>query len=420
MPCSPVRVNKLLDMGRAMVFSNNPFTIQILDRDGGGLQPMEMKIDPGSKTTGVALVVHGKLKGWFCVGAWEMSHRGQQIVKKLISRAASRFGRRSRKTRYRQPRFLNRTKPKGWLPPSIGSRVGNVVSMATKLIRFVPISNIAVEQARFDTQLMQDASISGTQYQQGALAGYEIREYLLEKWNRTCAYCQATDCPLQIEHIVALSKGGSNRISNLALACGPCNQKKSNQRIEDFLKGKPEILAKILRQTKAPLKDAAAVNASRVAVVEALKALGVPVSTGTGGQTKFNRSQQKYAKSHWIDAVCVGETGINVDVSLIKHVTLIQARGRGSRQMCKPDKYGFPRTAAKTAKRMHGFQTGDRVKLVQPSGKYKGTHYGVVSIRANGQLDIKTSSNVKITAPHDRFTLVSRFDGFTYSQKRAA
>ena len=117
--------------------------------------------------------------------------------------------------------------------------------------------------------------------------------------------------------------------------------------------------------------------------------------------------------------MCVGETGEVVDVSKITRITTVQAKGRGSRQMCKPNKYGFPRTQAKSVKRLHGFQTGDRVRLNQPSGKYKGQHEGVVSIRATGMLDIKTTQGMKITAKHDRFTLLQRFDGYAYSHQRA-
>ncbi len=87
--------------------------------------------------------------------------------------------------------------------------------------------------------------------------------------------------------------------------------------------------------------------------------------------------------------------------------------------MCKPDKFGFPRTKAKSVKRIHGFQTGDRVKLVQPSGKYQGRHEGTVSIRANGTFDILTSPKLKISAPYTRFALVQRFDGYVYSCQRA-
>lgn len=421
MPCKPARARYLLKQKRADVACANPFTIRLLDRDQEScqLQPMELKFDPGSKTTGMALMVLGIVRGWFCVGAWELEHRGQQIRNSLLSRSQCRRGRRNRNTRYREARFLNRTKPKGWLPPSLRSRVDNVLAFASKLKRYAPISALAVEQVRFDTQLLRNPEISGIEYQQGTLFGYEVREYLLEKWNRACTHCSAEGLPLQIEHILAKSRGGTNAITNLCLACQVCNQKKGNRSIEDFLKGKPDLLKRILVQAKAPLKDAAAVNSTRLAIVRELEALGPPVSTSTGGRTKFNRTTQGYSKAHWLDAVCVGETGGKVDVSEVRQITMIQAKGRGSRQMCLPDKYGFPRTKAKTVKRLHGFQTGDRVRLAQPSGRYQGTHEGVVGIRAAGQFDIKTTDGTKITAPHTRFSLLSRFDGYNY-RKRAA
>lgn len=411
MPTSPKRARLLLKSKRADVFRNNPFTIRLLDREDGDLQPLELKVDPGSKTTGVVLAIHGAVRGWFCLAAWELQHRGQVIRDALLSRAQLRRGRRSRKTRYRAPRFSNRTKPKGWLPPSLRSRVANVTAFAQKLQRVAPLTGIAVEKVRFNTQLMQSPEVREVGYEQGTLAGYEVREYLLEKWNRTCVYCKAQGLPLQIEHITPRSRGGSNRISNLAMACEKCNQKKGNRPLEEFLKTKPELLKALLRQVKTPLKDAAAVNSTRKAIILALQGLDIPVSTGTGGQTKFNRSQQGYCKAHWIDAACVGETGQAICLERITHVTTIHVKGRGGRQMCASNKFGFPRTAAKSVKRIHGFQTGDLVRLVQPSGKYQGTHKGTVVIRAKGLFDIKPTQGQKISAPHTRFTLVQRFDG---------
>jgi 5-methylcytosine-specific restriction endonuclease McrA len=416
MPCSPRRARVMRKIGRAVVVCDNPFTIQLLDREGGDTQPVEIKLDPGSKTTGGVLTVEGELRGWFCVGAFEMEHRGQKIVDALIARSQLRRGRRARNTRYRKARFLNRRRSDDWLPPSIQSRVDNLRHIAQKYMRLAPISSIAIEQVRFDTQLMANPEISGLEYQQGELAGYEVREYLLEKFDRQCAYCQAKGIPLQIEHMIPRSRGGSDRISNLCLACGTCNQKKNTQTIQEFLKGKPELLARLLRQAKTPLKDAAAMNITRLAIVKALETLGVSVITSTGGRTKYNRIKQGYAKAHWIDAACVGVSGRYVDLSSVTQVTKIQAKGRGSRQMCKSDKFGFPRSGAKTVKRIHGFQTGDRVRLIQPSGKYKGTHEGEVSIRATGMFDIKIGK-IKITAPHSRFTRLSRFDGYHYERK---
>ncbi|PCI27487.1 MAG: hypothetical protein COB67_08445, partial [SAR324 cluster bacterium] len=129
------------------------------------------------------------------------------------------------KTRYRKPRFLNRTLPQGWLAPSLLSRVFNIETWVEKLCCFAPVKAISQELVRFDMQQMENPEISGKEYQQGTLAGYETKQYLLEKWNRTCVYCGAQNVPLEIEHIIPKSKGGSNRVSNLTLACVSCNQK---------------------------------------------------------------------------------------------------------------------------------------------------------------------------------------------------
>ena len=422
MPTCPRRARLLLKEGRADVFCKNPFTIRILDREGGVLQPVELKLDPGAKTTGAALIVQGAFRGWFAVAAWEFHHRGHAIRDALLSRSQLRRGRRGRKTRYRPARFKNRTRAQGWLAPSLQSRVDNVLAFARKIIRVCPVSEIPVEQVRFDTQLMANPDIQGVQYQQGTLYGYEVREYLLEKWKRQCAYCKAKDLPLQIEHLIPRSRGGTDKISNLALACNRCNQKKGNQLLEVFLHCKPDLLASLKRQVEQSpnQKDLASVNATRLALVDRLENTfpHLIVSTWTGGHTKFNRTQQGLPKTHWLDAACVGDSGLSVDVSGISHITSIHAKGRGSRQMCKPDKHGFPRTSAKSVKRIHGFQTGDRVRLNQASGKYKGTHEGTVSIRATGQFDLKTTQGLKITAKHDRFTLMSRFDGYAYTHQR--
>src|SRR5205085_3223733 len=131
-----------------------------------------------------------------------------------------------------------------------------------------------------------------------------------EKWGRACAYCQKRAVPLQVEHIVPRAKGGTNRIANLCLACEKCNRAKGTQDVKDFLKKKPELLKKILAQAKAPLKDAAAVNATRWALVKALQETGLPVETASGGKTKYNRTRLGIPKTHALDALCVGEVDL--------------------------------------------------------------------------------------------------------------
>lgn len=142
---------------------------------------------------------------------------------------------------------------------------------------------------RFDTQAAQHPEISGTAYQQGTWLGYEVREYLLEKWGRQCAYCDAQTVPLEIDHIYPRSNGGSDRVSNLTLACRPGNQRKSNQPLAQFLANGPERAQQILTPAKAPVRDAAAVNRTRWALFQRLKATGREVEVARGGRTKWNR-----------------------------------------------------------------------------------------------------------------------------------
>ncbi len=303
-PCHPAKARKLLKSGRAKVVRRYPFTIIIkdLEVENCSTHDHQLKIDPGAKTTGLA-ITQGNRVVW---GA-ELTHRGFQIREALTSRRQLRRSRRNRKTRYRKPRFLNRTRPKGWLPPSLMSRVHNVLTWVNKLIKFCPVAGISQELVRFDTQKMLNPEISGIEYQQGTLYGYELREYLLEKWDRTCAYCGAKNTRLEIEHIKPRSKGGANRVSNLAIACHDCNQAKGNLEIEEFLSSKPSILKRILSQAKKPLADAAAVNATRWRLHDELKLIGLPVEAGSGGLTKYNRCRQNLPKTHWLDAANVGK-----------------------------------------------------------------------------------------------------------------
>jgi 5-methylcytosine-specific restriction endonuclease McrA len=420
MPCFPARARELLSNGKAKVFRLKPFTIILTDRKGGEVQRTELRIDPGSKTTGLAIVSDTK-RGPRVIFAGNLEHRGQQVKDALTSRRALRRSRRARKTRYRKPRFSNRTRKIGWLPPSLRSRVDNVISWTRKLKASVPINSIAIETVRFDTQKLLNPETCGILYQQGELLGYEIREYLLEKWGRRCAYCDAKDIPLQIEHIIPRSKGGSSRVSNLTLACGCCNQKKGNKSIHEFVKDKSRV-DRITRFAKVPLKDAAAVNATRYAIGNGLKGFNLPISFWSGGRTKFNRMSQSYPKDHWVDAACVGEKGANVFITPYHKPLLIKAQGRGSRQKCCLDRYGFSRTGPKGTKRIFGFQTGDLVKARVPTGKKKGYYVGRISVRVTGNFNIKTNNSMIQGISYKHCQLLQRVDGYFYgvsvSQKK--
>ena len=372
-PIHSAQARQLLRNKKAAVFRRFPFTIILKEsRSDSPVSPLRLKIDPGAKFTGMALVNDSTGEVIF---AAELKHRGFAIRDALTSRRQLRRSRRAKKTRYRQPRFLNRTRPKEWLAPSLQSRVENIKTWVKKLRQFAQIGAISQELLRFDMQLMANPDIQGKEYQQGTLAGYETREYLLEKWGRQCAYCGVKDIPFQVEHIHPRSEGGSDSITNLTLSCEKCNTKKGTKDIKDFLKKDPLKLEKILKQAKRPLADAAAVNTTRFALLFVLKATGLPVETGSGGLTKFNRSQQQLEKTHWIDAACVGQSTPILNIKGVKPL-LITANGHGSRQSCRTDKFGFPNRHCSRIKFHFGFQTGDIVKSIVKTGKKVGEYIG--------------------------------------------
>ncbi|MEQ9354706.1 RNA-guided endonuclease IscB [Coleofasciculus chthonoplastes] len=412
-PCHPARARELLSQGRAKVFKRYPFTIVLPDRtiDKSVTHPHRIKIDPGSKVTGFAVVQEetGRV-----TNALEVSHRGQQIKDFLEARRALRRGRRNRKTRYRKPRFLNRTRKQGWLPPSLESRISNIETWVRRIRKLCPVTAISQELVRFDLQQMQNPEISGIEYQRGELFGFEVKEYLLTKWGRKCAYCGVENVPFEIEHILAKSNGGSNRVSNLCLSCHSCNQAKGNKPIEEFLKKKPEVLKRVLAQAKTPLKDAAVVNATRWELYRRLQSTGLPVEVGSGGRTKFNRKTTGIEKHHWTDAACVGaSTPEKLLMNGIKPLN-IKAKGHGRRQRCGTNKFGFPIRHAPAQKFFMGFQTGDLVKADVKTGKYAGVYTGRIAIRFKPSFKLTTGR--KSFDVHPKYLkTIHRADGYEYT-----
>ncbi|MDX2932921.1 RNA-guided endonuclease IscB [Streptomyces ipomoeae] len=431
MPCHPARARELLGKGRAVVARQTPFTIRLKDRTlaESEVDGVQLRIDPGSKGTGLALTHEKKetssdgttvtaRRGLISV---ELQHRGDQIRMCMQQRAGYRHRRRSANCRYRAPRSHNRAQPRGWLPPSLRHRVDTTTSMATRMCRYAPVTEIHVEVTAFDTHSMSAGrTLTGTEYENGPLTGTNARAYLHAKWGSACAYCDTTGVPLNIDHLRPRSRGGSNRISNLVLACAPCNQAKGNRPVDIFLAHRPERLAKILQQVKAPLQDAAAMNTTRWRLLEALEALGRPVHDWPGTLTKQNRTTTGLEKTHTLDALCVGpldHEGGDAIVRVPGNVLVAKATGRGSYARTTPDRFGFPRLRRARAKQHFGYVTGDLVRATMPSGKWAGTWTGRISVRARGQHSLTTPQG-RINVSHRNLRLLQRGDGYGYARRQ--
>jgi 5-methylcytosine-specific restriction endonuclease McrA len=292
------------------------------------------------------------------------------------------------------------------------SRVNNILSWTNRYGKLVPITAIHVESVRFDSQLLQNPEITGIEYQQGTLAGYEVREYLLQKWGRQCVYCGKENLPLQIDHIIPRGKRGSNRPSNLTMACQDCNQTKGNTLIEVFLADQPTRLQGILAHIQKPLASSAVVNATRKCLVSKLRETGLPIATFSGALTKFNRVNLSIPKTHALDAACVGR------VSELKAwampVFYIKATGRGSYQRTRVTKDGFPRGYLPRTKTVRGFRTGNLVKALVPKGKNRGVHTGRVAVRTSGSFNIQTQKGTVQGISFRHCRSIYRADGYTY------
>ncbi|OKY77417.1 MAG: hypothetical protein BTN85_2067 [Candidatus Methanohalarchaeum thermophilum] len=169
-----------------------PLTIRLNYKIKGkkNKEKVTLGMDPGYSKVGFSVVAENEE-----LIAGELEPRND-ISKKLDKRRKYRRQRRSRNTRYREPRFDNRERENGWLAPSIRHKKNTHIKLVKKLKEVLPIDEVVVKVAKFDQQKIQNPEISGVEYQQGTLQGYNVRNYLLEKFDHECAYCGKEDVPL--------------------------------------------------------------------------------------------------------------------------------------------------------------------------------------------------------------------------------
>ena len=237
MPCHPARARKLLRNGRAVPHHvRGIFGIRLLDRTRAQCQVQDpgLRIDPGSQTTGIAVTNDDTADERTILAALEIKHRAFTIKATMTQRRQHRRNRRSRK-RYRAPRFDNRQRKPGTLPPSVDSIRVDTMRVVKTMLKMYPIASVSIERNKFDPQLMMNPDINGVEYQRGTLHGWQVRAYILERDQGRCVYCRRRDVRLELDHVRPRAVG-SDRVDNLVACCRDCNIAKGNQPIERFLK----------------------------------------------------------------------------------------------------------------------------------------------------------------------------------------
>ena len=436
--CTERAARKLMEQRRAVIYRYFPMVIIIKDLDARVVKPSHnyrIKLDLGAKVTGLTVVEDDRV-----ILFMQIEHRGEQVVDNLRTRNQVRRNRRSRETGYRKPKFkkgkYESPRPEGWMPPSQHSIGDNVIVWVNRIIRYLGPCDVSVEMVKFDTQLLQNHNIEGEQYQHGTLYGYELKEYLKEKYANTCQYCGGltNDHRLEWEHKIPRSRGGSDSVDNATLACHTCNNAKGDRTPDEWLAEMKKVVKPsdlILRRIECTekvvkgetvgkgLRYAAWCNTTRWYIWNAIKSSGGVTSMeySTGGRTAYNRNQLGVAKDHHLDAMCVGKTNPEKGYRGTSQLVLyVRAEGRGSRLRGKLNNCGIIVTKWKdNTKRQNGFQTGDIVKADIPDGKYKGSYTGRVTIRHSNTFMLKVRGLKRFDVNIKHLTLRQHVDGYSYA-----
>ena len=401
-PCHPRRARSLVRAGKAQFRHKRGIRCIVLTKTNvpkvKHTSKLQLRIDPGSKHTGIAITRDYTDGSRDVLMALVINHRGQAIKLAMTKRRQLRRSRRHRKTRYRKPRFDNRTRPADWLPPSLLSRLQNTLTWVRRLAKLLPVTEVHVETAVFDPQVLRNPEIHGTEYQQGPLYRTNLRTAVLHRDNHKCVYCGRSGRRnrLELDHITPKSAGGTDRYDNLVAACHACNQKRGNQPLGIWLKRRPKKLTEVQTKLGMELHDATHLNVILPRLIQELRDDGWAVSQHSAASTVAGRRLCSVEKSHHADAALTGcPTCLRY---LPSEPIVIDAKGRGNRKRVMPNKHGTPkgkiyrqycrlpkhvqnRTPApshkKRAKRVHGVATGDYVRFTHQDSLVHG--YGSIS-----------------------------------------
>lgn len=309
MPTSPYRARKLLDSGKAKIYSYRPFAIMILDRADGNVQEIEYKSDTGYLHVGISV----------CSEKQEYIREQRDLLQDEVERHKDcrkyRRNRRSRK-RYRKPRFDNRiskihkTEKDGgvWLAPSLIHKVEVQVDLFSRICRVMPITDAYFEMGKFDPVYMKalekgDPIPEGTDYQRGER--YQIstkRAAVFARDHHTCVFCGRgieDNAYLHVHHSGYWKSDHSNRLDNLVTCCEQCHTPENHQP-GGILYGKiPKV---------SNMASAAFMNTVRYELLRRLKKAvpGVTFHVCYGVETDQIRKERSIPKSHTNDAYCLG------------------------------------------------------------------------------------------------------------------
>lgn len=374
------------------MYQRTPFTIQLTGTTGEAKQPVTLGVDSGYVHVGLSAVTPKQEVYAAAV------HLREDIVKLNSERRMYRKTRRGRKTWYRQPRFLNRKKPEGWLAPSIQHKLDSQIKLVQNTAVILPLSKVIVEVAAFDIQKIKEPTISGAGYQNGPQKDFaNVREYVLYRDGHTCRHCKgkSKDPILEVHHIVSRQIGG-DRLDNLATLCKTCHDKHTTGKLVLNLKPSNGFKAETF------------MSIVRWKIVDRLQALGFAASHTYGYITKQDRKTLALPKSHINDAFVIA---YGADQSRAIGTFFIQQVRKSNRKLFKGDRSHIKNTAPRF---IHGFQRFDKVQ-------WDGKECFIFGRRSSGYFDVRNLDGAKLhaSAKHNDLTLLERSSTLLIERKSA-
>ena len=396
------KVRRLLKERKAKVVKKTPFTIQLLYNSTRYTQPVTLGVDAGSKHIGLSASTEDQE-----LLAWDVQCR-TDIPELISTRREARRARRSRKTRYRAPRFNNRvhSKHKGWLAPSVEHKIDTHLHCIKEVQKILPVTKIVVETASFDTQKLKNPEISGIEYQQGEQMGFwNVREYVLFRDNHECQHChgKSKDPILNVHHIESRKTGG-NSPSNLITLCETCHKEYHAIIKAGKIKGPKDFK---LPERAESYRDAAFMGIMRSALLERLKKANpnIEVVNTYGYLTKNKRIRLGLAKEHYNDAYCIAG---NLNARPLDKCLYLKKIRRHNRQIHKFNfSKGHVRKNNQAPHLVGGFCLFDKVL-------YQGRQCFITGRRASGYFVLKTifGETIHKSASMRKLTLLERADGY--------
>ncbi|EGL20080.1 MULTISPECIES: RNA-guided endonuclease IscB [unclassified Paenibacillus] len=372
MPCSPRKARNLLKSKKAKVAKRTPFTIQLVHGSAGYIQPISLGVDAGTKHIGISATTEKKV-------LLEADIKLRTDIQELLAtRSQFRRARRSRTTRYRKARFLNRKKPKGWLAPSIQHKVDSHVKIVKFVHNILPVTHIIIEVAQFDTQLLKNPSIQGVEYQQGEQMGFwNVHEYVLFRDKHICQRCKGKkkDKILNVHHIESRKTGG-DRPDNLITLCETCHN-------EIHQKGLEHTISR-----KSPsLRDASQMTVMRWFIYNGLKEIYPHAKLTYGYIIKNTRIRHGLEKSHMADARCISGHPLAKSNDAVYTMKFVRKNNRQLHTATIGK--GGRRKTNKAERFVLGFQLFDKVI-------YEGQECFIFGRRIRGYFDIRQLDGTKI------------------------